>query len=277
MSNQLKTLCFAVTGSALVLLGLSACGGDRPGAGAGSSQREVPAVARIEGEVFYRERIMLRPGAELEVQLEDISRADAMATVVATTTIPLDGGPPYPFAVEYKPAEIDPRMRYAMRARITWGEELLFTNTEYIDPFSDSPVRILVQSVERPAGRGNTGREEGDSATEVWILELLGGEAAPPGSGGNPAVLELDRSQQTVSGFSGCNRYTGGFTSEGSSSHGTPLRFGPLASTRRACADGDQLEQAYLKALGDVDSYRIEGERLLLLSGSEIVATFKAG
>lgn len=123
--------------------GLTACGpsGDDP-ALAGDAK-----PARIEGAVFYRERIMLPPGAAVEVQLQDISRADAMATVLATVLLTPQGGPPYDFAIEYDPGRIDPRMRYALRATISLDEQLLFSSNEYIDPFGETPVQILVQRV----------------------------------------------------------------------------------------------------------------------------------
>ncbi len=83
------------------------------------------SMAKIEGTVAYRERMMLPPGAQLEVQLEDISKADAMATVLATVIIPAEGGPPYPFAIEYDPTTIDERLRYALRATIIAGERMI--------------------------------------------------------------------------------------------------------------------------------------------------------
>jgi hypothetical protein len=39
------------------------------------------------------------------------------------------------------------RMRYALRARITNIEQLQFTNTEYIDPFSGNPVEVMVPAI----------------------------------------------------------------------------------------------------------------------------------
>jgi len=90
---------------------------------------------------------MLPPGSEIEVQLQDISRADAMATVMASVMLDAEGGPPYDFAIDYDPARVDPRMRYALRATISRGERLLFTTTDYIDPFAGGDVEVLVRRV----------------------------------------------------------------------------------------------------------------------------------
>jgi putative lipoprotein len=272
---------------AALAVALAACGGDdgageQPRAGAAG---EGSGMSVIEGEVFYRERIMLRPGAELEVQLEDISRADALATVITTVTYTLEGGPPYPFSIQYDPTRIDPRMRYALRARITENGALRFTNTEYIDPFAASPISIMVSAVARPrepqAGEASASavtqsgasEEQGDGGI-VWTLETLEGQPAPLGMGGRPIELQLDAAESRVAGFSGCNRYTGSFNNDGNSTHGTPIQFGPMAGTLMACPEGEDTERRYLQALGRVDAYRMDGEKLMLLAGDDVVATY---
>ncbi len=265
--------------SALLAFLLAACGGDPEAQATDPGPAREVNMAKIEGEVSYRERIMISPDSLVEVQLEDISRADALATVVHEVSFKAGGGPPYPFSIDYDPAQIDDRMRYALRARIISPEgDLLFTNTEYIDPFSGNPVRVLVNSVARPAmPEPAAGAEPGDEADDaiVWTLVTLEGEAAPGGAGGKPADLQLDAAARTVAGFSGCNRYTGSFSSEGSAAAGTPMKFGPLAGTMMACPDGGELEQAYLQALARVDAYRMHGSELELLSDGEVVATFR--
>jgi putative lipoprotein len=102
----------------------------------------------ISGEVWYRERIALPPGAEVRVTLEDQSRADAAATVLTDYTHIVDderGG--YSFRLVYNPSAIDERMTYGLRARILEDGELLFTSTEHVDPFAGEPgepIRIMV-------------------------------------------------------------------------------------------------------------------------------------
>jgi heat shock protein HslJ len=43
-----------------------------------------------------------------------------------------------------------------------------------------------------------------------------------------------------------------------------------------ACPDGADLERNYLQALGRVTAFRMEGDTLSLLAGSEVLATFRA-
>lgn len=73
----------------------------------------------------------------------------------------------------------------------------------------------------------------------------------------------------TVSGSTGCNRYTAPFTVEGDA-----LELGAIASTQMAC-DGpaDAVERAYVAALDRVTGWRVEGEELLLVDadGAELL------
>ncbi len=76
-----------------------------------------------------------------------------------------------------------------------------------------------------------------------------------------------------VSGNSGCNTYSGAVVIDGEA-----ITIGPLASTRRACADPaiqDQ-EQHYLAALELARTYRVTGPRLeLFRADGGIAATFE--
>lgn len=243
---------------------LAACGKD-----SGQQAGEQGAMAQIEGSVIYRERMMLPPGAQVEVQLQDISRADALASVIATVMITPQGGPPYDFAIAYDPATIDSRMRYALRGTISLDDRLLFSSTEYIDPFAGNPVEVLVRRVAEPIKRDGPSLE-GTS----WVLRTLGNSHAVIGAGGRPVDLQLQDGEQRAGGFSGCNRYMGSYSLEGEVEQGSALSFGMMAGTLMACPEGGEIEQAYLKMLATVTAYKLEGEVLSLLADSEVVAAF---
>ena len=113
----------AIAGASL----LSACAVPSSPAAGGTAQ------LRVTGTVTYRERIALDPAADIVVQLLDVSLMDAPSKVLAEQRIKANGRQ-VPFAYELKvdAARIDPRMRYAVSARITRGEQLLFINdTQY--------------------------------------------------------------------------------------------------------------------------------------------------
>lgn len=73
----------------------------------------------ISGRVRLREAIG-KPGATLRVTLEDVSRADAAATLVAEAILPiarpLDAGVELPFALAVP--EVDDHARYNVRVHI---------------------------------------------------------------------------------------------------------------------------------------------------------------
>jgi len=88
------------------------------------------AMKTLNGSLVTRQRIALPPQAEAIVKLVDVSRADAPATVLAETRFKTDGRQvPLPFRLEYDPARIDARMRYAVSGELRVGERILFLNT----------------------------------------------------------------------------------------------------------------------------------------------------
>ena len=91
-----------------------------------TSETQAPASASITGTASYRERMMLPPGATLEVILEDVSRADAPAVEIARTEVQSAKAPPYSFTLAYNPSTINASHRYNVRARIMADGKLMF-------------------------------------------------------------------------------------------------------------------------------------------------------
>lgn len=83
----------------------------------------------ISGNVVYRERMLLPPGAIATVRLEDVSLADAPARVLAETSVPAHTSPTA-FSLDYDPGLIEAGHTYALRAGITDSDQLMFTTTE---------------------------------------------------------------------------------------------------------------------------------------------------
>ncbi len=126
MLSRRNILLLAIAGGVAGAALLSACA---------TSSAPAPAAAPlvVSGSVSYRERVALDPAAELRVQLLDVSRMDAPSVVLAEQRIRADGRqPPFAYTLQVDAARIDPRMRYAVAARIVRGEQLLFvTDTHY--------------------------------------------------------------------------------------------------------------------------------------------------
>src|SRR5262245_5393690 len=90
-------------------------------------QPQPPAMKTLNGTLVYKQRIALPPQTEAIVRLVDVSRADAAAIVIAQTRFNTNGRQvPLPFRLEYDPARIDSRMRYAVSGELRVGERILF-------------------------------------------------------------------------------------------------------------------------------------------------------
>jgi heat shock protein HslJ len=102
-----------------------------------------------------------------------------------------------------------------------------------------------------------------------WRLIELNGERVAPA--GNPLTLQFAADGSRVSGYGGCNQFSGEYAQNGAS-----LRLGPLAYTRRACPEPDlnAQETAYFQALESTTRYSLEGRQLVLYSGNQVVARF---
>ncbi|MEW6338881.1 MAG: YbaY family lipoprotein [Acidobacteriota bacterium] len=219
--------------------------------------RSAAPRAAVSGTATYRERIAPPPGAVFEAVIEDVSRADAPATVVGTTRIDNAGSPPYAFSIPYDPATIDERGMYSVRARILAGDRLLFT-TDRITPVitrgNPATVTLLMRSAGAPPAPPARSPEG-----PTWTLTRLGGTPVTVADGQQAPDLTLDAPATRAAGSSGCNRFTGGYRLEADR-----LTFGALATTRRMCPEGMDLEQRYLAALGRVATWYLEDGRLLL-------------
>lgn len=105
-----------------------------------------------------------------------------------------------------------------------------------------------------------------------WTLVQLEGEAVMSGEERREPHLILEPGAKRAAGSSGCNRFTGGYELDGES-----LRFGALASTKMACAQGMDQEQAFHSALTRTAHWRLSagGLELLDAKGNEL-ARFEA-
>lgn len=92
---------------------------------------------------------------------------------------------------------------------------------------------------------------------KYWKLVELDGQPVPALDREPHLILKAEGGR--VAGFGGCNRLTGSYTLDEAASR---IRFGPVASTKMACAKGMDLERAFTEMLGRVDNYSLSGDRL---------------
>lgn len=206
--------------------------------------------ATIEGNVMYRERMMLPQGSRVEVKLVDVSRADAPSVTIASTEIADAPASPIPYKLTYDPKLIDARGRFALQATIFHGDQMLFTTTTHHPALGkdETSTDIMVQRV--------AAEPEADAELTLygpWLAEDIDGGGV------------IDRAQTTlviaqdgaVHGSGGCNRYSGSAKIDGDK-----LAFGALASTNMACAEAQMNQEGkFHAALGKVASFRIDQQQ----------------
>ena len=131
-------------------------------------------------------------------------------------------------------------MRRSSTALATALTALLFAGCATVDRVADAPPL------------------EGTS----WVLAALPAPSGGELAAGPPVTLGFERDR--VSGSDGCNRFSTTYTAQGSSLAVAPRG---AASTRMACPpDVTARADAFMAALAGTASYRVEGQRLLLLA-----------
>ena len=120
----------AILGVGLLLLAAAAC---QERTAPPPTEPPAPAApqtdAAVTGSVTYGDGAALPAGATLTVTLQDVSRADASAVLMARQVILNPGPPPVSFRLDYRQGDIDPRNTYSVSARVESAEgKLLFTN-----------------------------------------------------------------------------------------------------------------------------------------------------
>ncbi len=126
--------------------------------------------------------------------------------------------------------------------------------------------RFLAGCCRVPPGATTQSALEGVS----WQLTGMTG-LAPAALAGGATPISARFENGRVSGFSGCNRFTGGFTTgEGR------LTIGQLAGTMMACAEPAMaLEKAFKNAFTGTLRYAVSGSQLTLTADSGTVLSFE--
>lgn len=206
-------------------------------------------MMHISGRAAYRERIALLPGSIFDVQLLDVSRMDAPATIISRQTRVLNQEQvPLQFLLDVREHKLKTNMRYAVRATISTSDGALAWSTDTSYPVNPSlPAQDLgtlklVRVASSPSG-----------ANLLKATHLIGDiNGAAPYAGSVVSVTFGNDGR--ISGETGCNNFMGSYTAEGKS-----IGIGPLATTRKLCTPelNDQ-EARVLAVMRDVTSWEID-------------------
>ncbi len=130
------------------------------------------------------------------------------------------------------------------------------------------------------SGGGSSPDEEPTTGTAAGALDLTGSWQLEEGAGPGGAVEIIPTARITmevtadgeVRGSAACNTYLGTVVVDGSS-----VEFGPIATTRLACAPRPGAAEAvYLAALDDVEAGTRQGDELTLTGpDTELVFTLQ--
>ena len=249
------TLLFLIT----AVLSLIGCAGASADEGGGSLADSVT----VNGSVVLRDPVALPVGTLLTVTLEDVSQADAPAVTLAQTQFEVkDQQAAIPFSLVYPASAVRPGSVYGTRARLTLGDQLLFTTTERNQVALLSPPPILVLD---PVPTTDAPPTPDASLTDTYwkLIEVEGQPIQVAEQMGEPQLV-LNGQESRFAGSGGVNRLMGGYALDGDA-----LAFAHVASTMMAGPpEAMQQEQAIVGALGRVREFRIAGDRLTLVDES---------
>lgn len=101
-----------------------------------------------------------------------------------------------------------------------------------------------------------------------WIITKINSKNVPQHLGeNNIPQLEINGDLNTISGSTGCNRFSGKFVLRGYKVH-----MGNLATTKMACTNA--MEPAFLAVFNNVDTYQINNNTLLLTNKEGVTCEF---
>lgn len=226
----------------------------------------------IDIKVFYLDRSLLPPGAELKVILEDVSKTDTKSEIVASRTFVLETAPPYNVSLLVDKTKIKPSRQYSVRANIRKNGELLYTSTMRHDPFAtQTPIQIKLSKVERRASTEHK-VPNAQFLNTYWKAIQLNGQVIELNSGDRELFIQM-KAGNKLRGFAGCNNFHGGFSASQS-----VLSFDKLASTMMACnAITGERENKMHHVLKSTHSYKIAGDTLKLYNvAGEKIGVFNA-
>jgi len=222
------------------------------------------SIARVTGTATYRERIALPPNSEFQASLQEVSRADASALVIAHARKNRLGQVPIAFSIPYDPRDIHRRGKYVVRATISERGQVRFSGMEpVLTRGHGDNVTIVLRRV-----GGSGGRREPPRPNDGTVAGLTDTRWRPVRVGDRDVIvsdrerepwIEFDSHTRRAAGSGGCNRFSGTFdVGRGS------LGIGPLVATKMACPSMDT-ETAYFRALERTRLFRIRGRTLDLM------------
>lgn len=242
-----------------------------PTVAAQGTPRAAAAPVTVTGTIVFPEALPSGPPATIYVRIEDVSRADAPATVLAGVTLEALTIPPTPgqevtFTIPVE--SYDPRMRYSVRVhidrdgdgRVSGGDLVSTAHHPVLTQGGGTKVTVPVSEV---AAQPTSAPMDAGIPPVVWqLVGFMETDGAP--------VEIADPSRYTlqflpagrVAARVDCNQGSGGYTAADG-----VLTLTPMAVTLKLCF-GESQAAPFQRLLAKATSYRFDPEEgFLLLRG----------
>ncbi len=103
-----------------------------------------------------------------------------------------------------------------------------------------------------------------------WILVSLKGQKVPAAEGRRrPPALQFEAGSHRLTGTTGCNHLTARYAFKGD-----VVTISNVVTTKKACKEGGEWEEPFVRVLADVTGWSVSGDRLTLYARKETVAEF---
>jgi len=127
----------------------------------------------------------------------------------------------------------------------------------------------LVLSANKCADNG--AMNPADVLDKKWMLQGLAGQAIQLPEGAQNPWIQL-AADKSLSGFGGCNNLMGQYNLDGAT-----IGFPGVASTKKFCESTQKLEDGFMGALREANSFKLDKGLLKLMQGDTELASFTGG
>lgn len=198
--------------------------------------------------VAFRERIALPPGAQLDVRILEVARAEEQGGSIASQRFTMTAVP-MTVSLTYDPQIVDDKSGYAVFAAIRSPDgQQMFRAIRTLDLLDGSdPAAVDIVLAMLPDAEINAAVPRLISGVPWTVTEIFGDAL----QNDDPATLVLD-DDMNFAIFGGCNRFSGQVAPSG---HGFAFPEN-IAGTMIACPDEvEGQERRFLAALAQVSDY----------------------
>lgn len=249
-------------GCVCIFLLLTSCKGSQ-------TTYEEKTTPTLKGSVVYRERIALPPGAELRVQLLDVSGQKIKPPPLSEYIKTLNQAPPYTFELPFQAADIQTGHHYAVKADILVGGNVMFSGRQRLKSMEPQVSKLIITAKRQTANNQNLPNGKAFTSRK-WMLKEYKGTAFSTAQENRVPYLQFEHDGKLF-GFTGCNQIGGKYLM-----NDRQIALRPATMTNRACFNQVINERDFLTTLKNVAYIKHADHDLSLLStDKKPLAVFK--